>query len=107
MKRVRLGDTGVEVSVLCLGTMHFGSLTDEATSFQILDAYAEAGGAFLDTANIYAGWIDGFVGGVSEALIGRLLEARGNRSHLFIATKLGGDLLRGPESMPPQRSGLP
>ena len=43
--------TGREVSVLSLGAMHFGTATDEATSFAILDRYAEAGGTFIDTAD--------------------------------------------------------
>jgi len=106
MKHVPLGNTGVEVSALCLGTMYFGSLTDEVTSFQILDCYVEAGGTFLDTANIYAGWVDGFVGGESETLLGRWLNGRSNRSHLFIATKVGGILHRGHEPLPGSQSGL-
>ena len=106
MKNVLLGNTGVEVSALCLGTMYFGSLTDETTSFGILDRYAEAGGAFLDTANIYAGWVPGFVGGESETLLGRWLKARHNRSGLFIATKVGGILHRGHEPLPGSQSGL-
>src|SRR5437764_15246360 len=106
MKRVLLGNTGIEVSAICLGTMYFGSLTDEATSFQILDAYTEAGGAFLDTANIYTGWVPGFVGGESEMLLGRWLKARNNRSRLFIATKVGGILHRGHEPLPGTQSGL-
>jgi len=106
MKNVLLGNTGVEVSALCLGTMYFGSLTDEATSYQILDCYTEAGGAFLDTANIYAGWVDGFVGGESETLLGRWLKARKNRSRLFIDTKVGGILHRGHEPLPGSQSGL-
>src|SRR5712691_8219777 len=106
MKTVTLGNTGVEVSALCLGTMYFGSLSDEVTSFQIVDCYTEAGGAFLDTANIYAGWLDGFVGGESEMLLGRWLKARGNRSRLFIATKVGGVLHRGHEPLPGHQSGL-
>ena len=45
-----------EVSVLSLGAMHFGTATDEATSFAILDRYVEAGGNFIDTADNYAFW---------------------------------------------------
>jgi aryl-alcohol dehydrogenase-like predicted oxidoreductase len=106
MKSVPLGNTGVEVSALCLGTMYFGSLIDQATSFQILDCYDDAGGTFLDTANIYAGWVPGFVGGESETLLGRWLKVRGNRSHLFIATKVGGVLHRDHKPLPGSQSGL-
>ncbi len=106
MRQVQLGRTGVKVSVLCLGTMYFGSLIDEATAFEILDAYVEAGGSFLDTANIYAGWIDGFRGGESESLIGRWMKARHYRAALFIATKVGGALHRGHESLSGSNPGL-
>src|SRR5262249_2539765 len=106
MKTVLLGNTGVEVSAICLGTMYFGSLTDEGTSVQVLDCYFEAGGAFLDTANIYAGWVPGFAGGESESLLGRWLKERKNRSQLFIATKVGGVLHQGHEPLPGSQPGL-
>ena len=57
MRTVSLGNTGAEVSVFCLGTMHFGSRTDKETSYRLLDQYVEAGGSFLDTANNYAMWV--------------------------------------------------
>src|SRR6266571_5025809 len=59
-----------EVSVLSLGTMHFGTATGEATSFAILDRYVQAGGTFIDTADNYAFWT-GTQGGESEELLGR------------------------------------
>jgi aryl-alcohol dehydrogenase-like predicted oxidoreductase len=62
---------------------------DAAMSFALLDAYAEAGGGFLDTANKYASWLPGFEGGESERLLGRWMKERGNRSRLFLATKVG------------------
>lgn len=89
MKTVPLGNTGVQVSALCLGAMYFGTRNDAATSFRVLDQYVEAGGTFIDTANIYAHWVRGFKGGESEALLGRWIESRRNRSKLFIATKVG------------------
>lgn len=52
-----------EVSVLSLGAMLFGSATDEATSYAILDRYVEAGGTFIDTSDNYAFWVDGGQGG--------------------------------------------
>jgi aryl-alcohol dehydrogenase-like predicted oxidoreductase len=60
-----------EVSVLSLGAMLFGSRTDEATSFAILDRYVEAGGTFIDTSGNYAFWVHGTQGGESEELLGR------------------------------------
>lgn len=92
MKTYPLGHTGVEVSALCLGAMYFGTRNDEATSYQLLDQYVDAGGTFIDTANIYAHWVPGFQGGESETLLGRWLKERGNRQRLFIATKVGFEL---------------
>ena len=89
MKAVPLGKTGVKVSAFCLGTMYFGSRTDKRTSYQLLDRYVEAGGSFLDTANIYAHWVSGYVGGESETLLGEWLRERKNRSRMFVATKVG------------------
>ncbi|GAA2376725.1 aldo/keto reductase [Nonomuraea africana] len=78
-----------EVSVLALGAMLFGSVTDEKTSFAILDRYVEAGGTFIDTSNNYAFWIDGSQGGQSEELLGRWRRSRGVGDEIVIATKLG------------------
>jgi aryl-alcohol dehydrogenase-like predicted oxidoreductase len=79
-----------EVSVLCLGAMLLGTVTDEATSMAILDRYAEAGGTFIDTANNYAFWVNGTQGGESENLLGRWRRSRGVGDEIVIATKLGG-----------------
>jgi aryl-alcohol dehydrogenase-like predicted oxidoreductase len=93
IKTLSLGDTGVDVSAVCLGTMHFGNRINPEMSMRLLDAYVEAGGSFLDTANTYAKWIPGFVGGESETLLGKWMQERKNRTHLFIATKVGFDYL--------------
>ncbi|MEE1769881.1 aldo/keto reductase [Streptomyces sp. JV185] len=78
-----------EVSVLSLGAMLMGTLTDEATSFAILDRYAEAGGTFIDTSDNYAFWVNGTRGGESEELLGRWRRSRGIGDEIVIATKLG------------------
>ncbi|MFJ5720305.1 aldo/keto reductase [Streptomyces sp. NPDC093149] len=78
-----------EVSVLSLGAMLMGTRTDEATSFAILDRYAEAGGTFIDTSDNYAFWINGTRGGESEQLLGRWRRSRGVGDEIVIATKLG------------------
>jgi aryl-alcohol dehydrogenase-like predicted oxidoreductase len=85
----RLGTTDAEVSALCLGTMYFGSRTDEETSWELLDRYYEAGGRFLDTANKYATWVDGYDEPESEPLLGEWIGERGVREELTIATKVG------------------
>ncbi|MEU5720785.1 aldo/keto reductase [Micromonospora sp. NPDC047738] len=78
-----------EVSVLSLGAMLFGTATDEATSYAILDRYVEAGGTFIDTSDNYAFWQNGGQGGESEELLGRWRRSRGVGAEVFIATKLG------------------
>lgn len=78
-----------QVSSLCLGTLPFGTLVDEETSFALLDRFVERGGTFVDTANCYCFWVEGCDGGESEALLGRWLAARGNREEILLATKLG------------------
>ena len=89
MRTVPLGHSGVEVSAFCLGAMHFGSRTDKETSYRLLDQYVAAGGSFLDTANNYARWVPGYVGGESETLLGEWMRERRNRAQMFIATKVG------------------
>ena len=78
-----------EVSVLNLGAMRFGTATDEATSFAILDRYVEAGGNFIDTSDNYAYWYNDGQGGESEALLGRWRRSRGIGDEIVIATKVG------------------
>jgi aryl-alcohol dehydrogenase-like predicted oxidoreductase len=96
MDRVPLGRTPLAVSRLCLGTMQFGWTADEAASFAVLDAFTEAGGNFIDTADIYSYWLRGHRGGESEEIIGRWLKARGSRDRLVIATKVRGRMWPGP-----------
>jgi aryl-alcohol dehydrogenase-like predicted oxidoreductase len=87
-----LGRTGLQVHPLCLGGNVFGWSADEAASFAILDAYAEGGGNFVDTADSYSRWVPGNDGGDSEAIIGRWLRERGNRDEIVLATKVGSDM---------------
>ena len=76
-----LGRSGLAVSRLCLGTMTFGNETDRAGAFAQLDAFVDAGGNFIDTADVYSK-------GVSEEIIGAWLADRpGVRDQVVIATK--------------------
>lgn len=76
-----LGNTGTVVSTYCLGTMTFGTESDEKVAHEQLDRFVEKGGNFLDTANVYSS-------GESEKIIGRWLAARpGARDRVIIATK--------------------
>jgi aryl-alcohol dehydrogenase-like predicted oxidoreductase len=92
MQRREIGRTGVRVCPLCLGGNSFGWTADETASFEVLDAYLEAGGNFLDTADAYSRWVPGHSGGESETIIGRWLETRGVRDRVVLATKVGAPM---------------
>jgi aryl-alcohol dehydrogenase-like predicted oxidoreductase len=85
----RLGTSDLDVFPLCLGGNVFGWTSDERQSFEVLDAYAEAGGNFVDTADVYSEWVPGHTGGESEAIIGRWMAARRPRRPMVVATKVG------------------
>jgi aryl-alcohol dehydrogenase-like predicted oxidoreductase len=74
---------------LVLGGNVFGWTADLDTSFAILDAFYDAGGRMIDTAEGYSDWIPGHVGGESETVLGKWMAARGNRADMHIATKTG------------------
>jgi aryl-alcohol dehydrogenase-like predicted oxidoreductase len=80
-----LGRTGVKVSPLCLGCLNFGSKTDAATSYRIIDRAIDAGINFLDTANIYSR-------GKSEEVTGEALKRNGKRDRIILATKVHGSM---------------
>ena len=80
--RRRLGQSSLEVFPLALSGTVFGWTADDATSTAILDAYAERGGNFIDTADSYAA-------GRSETMIGNWMRARRNRADIVVATKVG------------------
>lgn len=88
----QLGNSGLFVYPLALGSMQFGWTADEATAFSIMDAYAEAGGNLIDTADVYSRWVPGNPGGVSEQIIGRWLQSRSNRDTILLATKVRGPM---------------
>jgi aryl-alcohol dehydrogenase-like predicted oxidoreductase len=82
-----LGKTELNVFGLCLGANVFGWTADESQSFAVLDAYAEAGGNFIDTADTYPRPDLGR----SEEIIGNWMAARGNRDDIVLATKVGSE----------------
>lgn len=84
----RIGTSDLDVFPLALGGNVFGWTADEAQSFAVLDAYAAAGGNFVDTADGYSAWVPGNSGGESETLIGKWLASRGNRDAIVVATKV-------------------
>jgi aryl-alcohol dehydrogenase-like predicted oxidoreductase len=94
MEYVSLGRTGLKVSRLCLGTMNFGPLTEEADSHKIMGRALELGINFFDTANVY-GWETGE--GITEQIIGRWLSQAGERrDQIVLATKVYGRMGEGP-----------
>src|SRR5277367_3363535 len=96
MQYKHLGRSGLKVSPLCLGTMNFGPLTNEADSFAIMDKALEVGVNFFDTADVY-GWKRGE--GITEQIVGRwFAQGGGRREKVVIATKVFGDMDR--ESSP-------
>ncbi|MCH8527830.1 MAG: aldo/keto reductase [Kiritimatiellae bacterium] len=73
-----------------LGTMMFGTKVNPYMSFKLMDLYAEVGGMFLDTANMYAHFhSEQARGGESETVIGEWMKTRKNRDRMFVATKVG------------------
>ena len=85
-----LGGSGIEVAPMALGGNVFGWTADEATSFRILDAFVDAGGNMIDTADVYSAWVPGNKGGESETVIGNWLKLNpGKRDKVIIATKVG------------------
>jgi len=92
----KLGRCGLRVSALCLGGNTFGWTTDQKASEAVLDAYMEAGGNFIDTADVYACWAPGNSGGESETVLGTWMSARRNRHDVLIATKVMGAMGSGP-----------
>ena len=85
----KIGTTSLDVFPLCLGGNVFGWTSDEKQSFAVLDAYAAAGGNFIDTADVYSAWAPGNSGGESETILGRWMTERRNRDRMVIATKVG------------------
>lgn len=90
MKKIKIGQTNVEVAPFNLGGNVFGWTMNEKQSFEVLDAFAGAGFDFIDTADMYSYWVDGGPGGQSETIIGNWMASRGNRQQMVIATKAGG-----------------
>jgi aryl-alcohol dehydrogenase-like predicted oxidoreductase len=89
----KLGRTGLKVSNLCLGAMTFGNSQwgcDEGTSRKIVDRFLDAGGNFIDTADVYSN-------GVSEEITGRAIREK--RPQVVLATKVAGPMGRGPNDL--------
>jgi aryl-alcohol dehydrogenase-like predicted oxidoreductase len=85
----KISSTDLDVYPVALGGNVFGWTSSEEESFAVLDAYAAAGGNFIDTADVYSAWAPGNSGGESETILGRWIANRGRRDQTIIATKVG------------------
>ena len=97
-----IGNSGIAVAPIALGGNVFGWTADEAASFAVLDAFVDAGGTMIDTADVYSAWVPGHRGGESEALIGRWLKRDpAKRDKIVIATKVGYSAGLAPDTIAP------
>jgi len=85
---IKLANTDLTVYPLCLGGNVFGYSADKQNSESVLSFYADNGGNFIDTADMYSQWAPGHIGGESERIIGDWMAKRGNRQKMIIATKV-------------------
>lgn len=88
MKKIQIGNSSLNASVLGLGAINFGTTVSEENAFRLIDAYVSNGGNLIDTSNNYAVW-NGGDGSESEKAIGKWIKQNGKSKDLFIATKLG------------------
>ena len=88
----KLGKSGLAVAPLAFGGNVLGWTADESASFKVLDAFVAAGLNLIDTADVYSRWVPGHQGGESETILGKWMKARGNRSRVIIATKVGMEM---------------
>lgn len=90
MQYTTLPTTDIRVSRACLGTMSFGAHVDEDTASAVMDAALDRGINFFDTAEMYSVPVAKETIGLTEEIIGRWMQARGNRDHIVLATKVAG-----------------
>lgn len=98
MEKINIKNTDLNVSRINFGGNVLGWTLNEKESFEILDAFVEAGFNFIDTADTYSWWVNG-VGGQSESILGKWMKARNNRNKLVIATKVGSQTKEHPKDI--------
>ncbi|WP_423149458.1 aldo/keto reductase [Rubrolithibacter danxiaensis] len=99
MELRKIGKSALEVYPLCFGGNVFGWTADEKKSFELLDAFTDAGLNFIDTANSYSRWVPGNQGGESETIIGKWFKSSGKRQKIILATKVGSDMGNGEKGL--------
>jgi aryl-alcohol dehydrogenase-like predicted oxidoreductase len=88
MQLRQLGRSTLSIAPLAFGGNVFGWSVDEQRSFELLDAFVDAGFNLIDTADVYSAWVPGNRGGESETIIGKWLKRSGKRDKVVIATKV-------------------
>jgi aryl-alcohol dehydrogenase-like predicted oxidoreductase len=88
MQQRPLGHSPLSIAPLAFGGNVFGWSVDEKRSFELLDAFVDAGGNLIDTADVYSAWVPGNAGGESETIIGKWLKKSGKRDRVVISTKV-------------------
>lgn len=99
MEKRKLGKSDLMLAPLVFGGNVFGWTIDESTSFNLLDAFSEAGFNAIDTANTYSMWKKGNTGGESETIIGNWLKRSGKRKDMLIFTKVGSQMSDGTKGL--------
>jgi aryl-alcohol dehydrogenase-like predicted oxidoreductase len=99
MEKRELGKSGLIVAPLVFGGNVFGWTADEKTSFALLDAFIDKDFNFIDTADVYSGWVPGNSGGESESIIGNWLSQGGRRDKVILATKVGKPMGEGKKGL--------
>ena len=99
MEKRTIGTSDLKVAPFMFGGNVFGWTIDQATSFNLLDAFTDAGYNFIDTADVYSAWAHDGEGGQSETIIGNWLKQKGGRDKIILATKVG-------KPMGPDKKGL-
>jgi len=92
MEKRKLGSSDIEIAPLVFGGNVFGWTVDDNTTFELLDAFVDAGFNAIDTADVYSAWVPGNKGGESETAIGKWFKKSGKRDKVVLATKVGGEM---------------
>lgn len=88
----QLGRSELKTAPIIFGGNVFGWTLDERQSFEMLDAWLDAGFNTIDTADVYSRWAEGHQGGESETVLGRYFSARGNRDRVTLTSKVGMEM---------------
>jgi len=99
MEKRKLGSSDIEIAPLVFGGNVFGWTTDDNRTFELLDAFVDAGFNAVDTADVYSAWVPGNKGGESETAIGKWFKKSGKRDKIVLATKVGSEMSPGKKGL--------